>query len=95
MLDQLNDALQRLDASIEAMLPPHEALKRRQKIEEEKRIERQRVATVTKECALAIERLAYAVQYPRTTASDINEAIEHCRTAMAAAPSGVNHSSDR
>jgi hypothetical protein len=84
MLDQLKDAVDRMEASIEASLPPHEALARRQKMEADQRRQSELRRTVRNEAARAIELLASGLQmnFPY---SDIADALSHAHKAAAAA----------
>lgn len=84
-MDRLGEALAKLDASIEATLTPEQALARRRQIEATERKERGLARTLTGECANAIESLAHAIQYPTICMTDIEQAIDHCQKALAAA----------
>jgi len=77
--------LDKLDASIEAMLSPAEALARRKQIDEEDRKRRRAQSIVIHRCAEAIDMLANAIRYPSIARSDIEEAIRISQAALEAA----------
>ena len=81
----MSGLLENLDHAIEALMPADKALERRRAIDAADRREHERVRAVVKECAVAIECLASAIQYPRIGVGDIEQAIEHARKALEAA----------
>lgn len=76
--------LENLDASIEALMPPEQARKHREaRIAEEANRAKLR-KTIIRECAESIEYASLAIQ-SQFGETDIQAAIEHLQTALAAA----------